>query len=289
MLAKIEATLCDFIGLQETRKSGKTEFSAARYRPVCSGQFQTEGRQALYEVGLVVKESKCRKSVFVYQLVDKRLMSMRFELTSECAAVNLVVAYAPMEADPNAELKEVFWKKLGHLVKQIATKELLFLLIDANARTRKRMEGCNDGRVLGAYGRDELNINGKRLLSLASDIQLALTNTIFSARRGGVSHSFNGINSRNDRKQIDYILTRQAHRPPIYDVKVHPQPSSPAKTDSDHNMVYAMARFSGRIAPNRRIGTRKHIQLFDSLKFRSDGDLQGVFFFVLFFYPPVHG
>ena len=47
------------------------------------------------------------------------------------------------------------------------------------------MEGCDDGRVFGAYGRDELNNNGKRLLSLASDNKLALTNTFFSARKGG--------------------------------------------------------------------------------------------------------
>ena len=90
-------------------------------------------------------------------------MCMRFELTGECAAVTLAVAYAPTEANPNAELIEVqvFWKTLGHLVKQIPTKELLLVLIDANARTGKRIEGCDDGRVLGAYGRDELNNNGK--------------------------------------------------------------------------------------------------------------------------------
>ena len=109
-------------------------------------------------VGLAVKESIYRKSVYTHQLIDERLMSMRVELTGECAAVNLVVAYAPTEAKPNAELKEVFGKKLGHLVKQIPTKELLFVLIDANARTGKRMEGCDDGSVLGAYGRDELTI-----------------------------------------------------------------------------------------------------------------------------------
>ena len=62
----------------------------------------------------------------------------------------LGLTYAPTEANPNAEVKEVFWKKFGHLVKQIPTKELLFVLIDANARTGKRMEGCDDGRVLGA-------------------------------------------------------------------------------------------------------------------------------------------
>ena len=135
---------------------------------------------------------------------------------------------------------------MGHFVKQIPTKELLFVLIDVNVRTGKRMVGCIDGRVLGAYGRDELLNNGKRLPSLASDNKLALTNMFCSAHKGGVSHTFNELN----------ILTRQAHRPRVYDVMVHPQPPSPAKTDSDHNIAYAMVRLGGRIAPNRRIRTK---------------------------------
>ena len=134
------------------------------------------------------------------------------------------------------------------------------------------MEGCDDGRVLGAYERDALNNNGKRLLSLASENKLALTNKFFSARKGGLSHTSNGINSRNDRKRIDYILTRQAHRPRAYDVKVHRHPPSPAKTDPDHDIVCAMVRLSGRIAPNRRIRTNNQIQPFDRHKFRSEGD-----------------
>ena len=47
------------------------------------------------------------------------------------------------------------------------------------------MEGCDDGRVLGTNGRDELNNNGKRLLSLASDNKLALTNTFLAHVRVG--------------------------------------------------------------------------------------------------------
>ena len=83
-------------------------------------------------------------------------------------------------------------------------------------------------------------------------------------------HSF--IVFSNDRKWIDYILIRQAHRLRVYDAKVHPQPPSPAKTDSDNNIVYAMVRLSGRISPNRRIPTKKQIQPFDLQKLRSDGD-----------------
>ena len=40
-------------------------------------------------------------------------------------------------------------------------------------RSGKRTNGCSDGRVLGAYGRDELNNNDKRLLTFANDNKLA--------------------------------------------------------------------------------------------------------------------
>ena len=134
------------------------------------------------------------------------------------------------------------------------------------------MEGCDDGRVLGAYGRNELNDNGKRLLSLAADNKLALSNTFCSAHKGGISHTFNGINSRNDRKRIDYILTRHPPRPRVRDVKVNPHPPSPAKADADRNIVYTM------VPPQRSYRTQqthryKHqIRPFDRQTFRSHGD-----------------
>ena len=49
--------------------------------------------------------------------------------------------------------------------------------------------------MLGEYGRDELSDNGKGLLTFATDNNLVLTNTSFSTRKGGISHTFNGINS----------------------------------------------------------------------------------------------
>ena len=102
--------------------------------------------------------------------------------------------------------------------------------------------------MLGECGRGELNDNGKSLLTITSDKKLDLTNTFFSTSKGEVLHSFNDINSRTDRKRIDYILTRQTHQPPVYDVKVHLHRPPPAKAHSDHNILYAMVRLSGRIA-----------------------------------------
>ena len=89
------------------------------------------------------------------------------------------------------------------------------MLMDASARTGEKIKGerTEDDGELGAYGRDELNNNGKRLLNFATDNKLAVTNTFFSTRKGGISHTYNGV--IGDRagyfKRIDYILKHQAH------------------------------------------------------------------------------
>ena len=59
------------------------------------------------------------------------------------------------------------------------------MLMDANARTGEKIGGerTEDDGVLGAYGRDELNDNGKRLLKFATDNKLTVTNTLFNTRK----------------------------------------------------------------------------------------------------------
>ena len=99
------------------------------------------------------------------------------------------------------------------------------MLMDANARTGRMIEGesLQDEGVLGTYGRDELNDNGKLLLPFATDNKLAIVNT-FSTRKGGVSHTYNGVTGSrtSDFKCIDYVFTRQAHRRRVRNVVVHP-------------------------------------------------------------------
>ena len=192
-------------------------------------------------------------SVYTRQFVDERLTSMRFELASKCEAVSFVVAYAPTDCTKDAELKR-FWQKAEDLVEKIPTNECLFVLRRVNARTGQGMEGCGDdeSKVHGAYRRDVLNDNGKRLLlSFATNRKLALTKTFFSTRKGGISHSHNST-SPNDRERVDYILTRQAHRPRVQDVQVVLQPSAPANADSDHAILHIKVRPSDHFTPNRQ-------------------------------------
>ena len=207
-------------------------------------------------MGLAVKESICSNSTYTTEYVDERLMAMRFEISGQSGAVNFISAHAPTEVNKD-ETKQAFGDRLDSLVQWIPAKECLYVLMDANARTGRRIEGesLQDEEILGTYGRDELNDNGKRLLSFATDNKLAIMNTFFSTRKGGVSHTYNGVTGSrtSDFKRIDYVLTRQANRRRVRNVVVHPQPALPAKADSNHNMVIATVDLGGRIAHNRAI------------------------------------
>ena len=64
--------------------------------------------------------------------------------------------------------------------------------------------------MLGAYGRDKLNENGKLLLGFAEDNKLALLNTFFCTPQNGVSYTFERANRSKGQARLDYILTKQA-------------------------------------------------------------------------------
>ena len=76
---------------------------------------------------------------------------------------------------------------LNCTVASVPAREYIFGLTDANARTGKRGEGGGeaDSKVLGAYGRDKLNENGKLLLGFTDNNKLALLNTFFCTPKSG--------------------------------------------------------------------------------------------------------
>ena len=102
-----------------------------------------------------------------------------------------MVAYASTEDAAEGE-KAKYMTALDSTVKPVPSREHVFILTDANARTGKRGEGGGetDSKVLGAYGRDMLNENGKLLLRFAEDNILVLLNTFFSNPKRGVSYMF---------------------------------------------------------------------------------------------------
>ena len=249
LLQKCKVLGYDVIVLQETRRSGRTEFAAAGHHVFCSGVDGSSGRAGQHGVGLAVKESVIREATWTHKLTNERLMSMTFNLTGKSNAVTFVVAYGPTDTvSKTREQKHVFWADLESAVSRVPSSDYLFVLIDANARTGVRM-GEEDCKVIGAYSRDTRvsDSNGTSLLRFAGDNKLALVNTFFSVPKGCTSRTFNGTRPA-DRKRIDYIITRQSHRKLVRNVTVHLQP----RADSDHNIVCARVRLPGRFARNRK-------------------------------------
>ena len=248
LLQKCKVLGCDVIGLQETRRLGRTEFAEAGYHVFCSGVDGSTGRAGQHGVGLAVKESIIREATWTQELTNERLMPTTFNLTGKSNAVTFIVAYGPTDTVSNTrEQKDVFWADLESAASRVPSSDYLFALIDANARTGVRMgEDC---KVIRAYGRDTgvSDINGTSLLRFAGDNKLALVNTFFSVPKGCTSRTFNGTRPA-DRKRIDYIITRQSHRKLVRNVTVHLQPHA----DSDHNLVCARVRLPRRFARNRK-------------------------------------
>ena len=249
LLQKCKVLGCDVIGLQKTRRPGRTEFVAAGYRVFWSGVDGSSSRAGQHGVGLAVKKSIIREATWTQELTNERLMSMTFNLAGKSNAVTFFVAYGPTYTVSNTRnQKDVFWADLESALSRVSSSDYLFVLIDANARTDVRMGEEEDCKVIRAYGRDTRvsDSNGTLLLRFAGDNKLALVNTFFSVPKGCTSRTFNGTRPM-DSKRIEYIITRQSHRKLVRNVTVHLQ----SRADSDHNIVCARVRLPGRFARNR--------------------------------------
>ena len=95
-----------------------------------------------------------------------------------------------------------------------------------NAQTGERIDGEGKGTI-GEHERNKLNDNGRVLPTSATGDRLAVLNTFFDRRRGGIWHTYNGP-SGSERKCLDFILTRQSHRRRVSNMEVVPQPQTTA-------------------------------------------------------------
>ena len=158
----------------------------------------------------------------------------------------------------------------------VPTREYVFVSTDANTRTGKRGEGAGETnrRVLGAYGRDKLNENGKLLLGFAEDNKLALLKTFFCTPKMGVPYTFQSTNRGKGKTRLDYIMTKQADHQLIRCANVRRPPLE--APESDHNLVYAKGCIPRRSEPNRRKrdSTKETPKLADLRRLMTDPNLR---------------
>ena len=215
LLRSCAAKGCDVLGLRETKRDGTSEIVAAGYRVYFSGDCSgVKGRKGQHGVRLAVKEEivkKAGKDGTAIEYISARLLKAR--ISTRTTFATFVVAYAPTE-DAAEEEKAKYIAALNSTVDPVPAREHVFVLTDVNARTGKRGEGGGeaDSTVLGAYGRDLLNEDGKLLLGSAEDKKLALLNTFLCTLKRGVSYTFQSANHGKGQARLDYTPTKQANR-----------------------------------------------------------------------------
>ena len=204
------------------------------------------------------------------ECISARLMKVRIQLKGKSNGVSCIVGYAPT-LDKSTSEKDYFWSALDEVIKGVPSRDHLLVLMDANARTGMRRIGWTDSKVLGAYGRDELNGNGERLLIHATDNKLALLNTYYATPARGISYTFQS-NRGKAQYRFDYILTWQVGRRLVRNVTVRTPPRENA--ESDHNLVTGNIRLFGRIAPNRPKRVTKNRRVIDLPRLMADPHLR---------------
>ena len=171
------------------------------------------------------------KGEVAVECISARLIKVRVQLNGKSYGVSFIVGYAPT-LDKSTSENDYFWSSLDEVVKGAPSRDHLLGLMDANARTGMRGIGWTDSKVLGAYGRDELNDNGERLLIHATDNKLALLNTYYSTPSRGISYTFQSPNRGKAQHRLDYILTRQVDRRLVPNVTVRTPPRENAESDT---------------------------------------------------------
>ena len=104
--------------------------------------------------------------------------------------------------------------------------------------------------MLGAYGRDVVNENGKLHAGFCKRQQARSSEHFFCTPKSGVSYTFQSAKRIKGQARLDYILTKQADRRLVRRVNVRRPPLE--APESAHILVHVNVRTPRRSAPNRR-------------------------------------
>ena len=215
----------DIVALSETRLPGSGQLKEKDYTFFWSGRPEEEHRSA--GVGFAIKRKLADKLHSLPIAHTERLMSLSFSL-SKTKQLFVISAYAPTMTNPQEE-KERFYEDLRKILKKVPPKDSILLLGDFNARVgsdHKAWPGVLEKHLCGS-----MNSNGLLLLSLCSEFNLVVTNSIFQQ-----SNKYKGTWCHPRSKHwhtLDYVITRQRERNSVKCTRAH----RGTECWSDHRLV----------------------------------------------------
>lgn len=204
----------DIAALSETRLAdqGELEEIGGGYTFFWKGRPQTENRQA--GVGFAIKTSIAKKLPECPQFISDRIITLRLHLENN-NFLNVLSVYAPTMSNDES-IKDRFYEELSQCLSQIRPSEQILLLGDFNARVGREYQSWPG--VLGKNGVGSMNSNGQLLLTLCTQFDLTITNTLF---RMPDKYKTTWMHPRSKHWHlIDYIITRRRDIPQVHITRV---------------------------------------------------------------------
>ncbi|XP_034071876.1 LOW QUALITY PROTEIN: uncharacterized protein LOC117545945 [Gymnodraco acuticeps] len=227
--AKLSRYNIDIAALSETRilDEGSLTEQGMGYTFFWKG-YPSEG-QHLHGVGLAIKNTLLPRLAETPVGISERLMTLRIPLVKNRFAT-LLSAYAPTLPSESVA-KDSFYQSLDEALRRIPKNDKIFLLGDFNARVGQNSSIWSG--VLGRHGVGQVNANGLRLLTLCSEHNLTITNTIFQQK---AKYKTSWMHPRSKQWHlIDYVIVRQSD---IRDVHIT-RAMRGAECWTDHRLIMA--------------------------------------------------
>lgn len=220
----------DITVMSKTKKKASGTEEIGPYIHIWSGV--PKDQRGSKGVSIVIKK-KYKKDLRNWEAIDERIIKVnlenfRFKLT-------ILGIYAPNENEKTSILEE-FYSKLDEIISDCGDKRDILLLGDFNARVGK----ASGSKVIGQFGEDVCNSNGKRLVFLCEQHNMIIRNGFFQHRD---EHKYTWTDQQRGRRSvIDYVITPQNFQGRVLDVRAHRGP----ECGSNHYLVKSKIIFPPR-------------------------------------------
>ena len=244
----------DVVALSETRFPGNGQLKEKDYTFFWSGLPEEEHRRA--GAGFAIKRSLADKLETLPEAHNERLMTLCLPISAK-QRLFMISAYAPTMNHPLDE-KEKFYEDLRRILKKVSPHDSILLMGDFNARVGNNHQAWPD--VLGKHLLGTSNSNGLLLLSICSEFNLTITNSIFQQR-----NMYKGTWCHPRSKHwhtLDYVITRQSERNCVKITRAH----RGTELWSDHRLVRSKLKIHIPSKPQRSKPTAPKKINFNALK-----------------------
>ncbi|KAI5635653.1 reverse transcriptase (RNA-dependent DNA polymerase) domain-containing protein [Phthorimaea operculella] len=173
-----------------------------------------------------------------YEWVSPRLLWIRLKVG--ITKIFLLGVYAPTDLGSGGSTKakkenEEFWDSVRDVLKNCKANERIIMLGDFNGWVGIKRDGYD--KVLGTFGDERVNENGKSLLEICLEWNLLMSNTMFQHKK---IHTFTRAEGMS-RTMIDFVIVDERLKTKVLDTRAYR--GAGAGIDSDHFLV--ISRISG--------------------------------------------